>query len=278
MKLAPACGYMGSKRKFGAQIVEVLLESNPSYVFDLCCGTGSVFLAAINAGVPPEKITVVEAGMWGAYWAAISNGTFDLGRFTKLLTTDMPTDGRLVKQWVETEVAAMPPSPETFIVLQAAAYGSVPVWWDGKRWRHNEEAANRGYHARGYWEPGPSSKEKKPRGTIFAPKKIIQAVTAHTKHCEGTQVVHGNVEEADLSAPGRAVYYMDPPYTGVAGYGHGLDVLAFIQKAPRPLYVSEHIALPGATRVLELGARRSSNITKGNNARVREVELLNVYE
>lgn len=277
MKLVPACGYKGSKRKFATAIAQRITSDNPTYVFDLCCGSGSVTLALIELGFPPERLTVVEAGLWGAYWQAISCGSFDLGRLRKLLIDDLPADPRDVAKWVEQDVGGLPPSPETFIVLQAAAYGAIPTWWDGEKWRHDEPRANRVYHARPFWQPGPTSKEKKPRGTIFNPKQIVLIVAEHMKRCAGLRVIYGDIITADLSSPPKTVYYMDPPYSGVTGYGHSFDVMEFIQRGPRPLIVSEGIQLPGAAEVVEVGSRRRGNVTKGANERKCEAEYLNIF-
>jgi hypothetical protein len=273
--MLPPTGYKGGKRRLAKRIASEMLELNPhaDWYCDLCCGSGAVLLALRAAGVPATQLYAVEAGPWGMFWRAIADGSFDIDYLKALLFGAVPDDPRDVAAWCEESVATEEISPETFLVLQAASYGSTPLWHDGTRWRRGEPKANRGYKARGYWEPGPGSQEKKPRGTIFQPEKIVERTANAMAACRGMVVVYGLLEDAE--PPSQGVYYLDPPYEGATGYGYVLDTDAWIASGPRPLLVSEGRVTPKADRSYELSARRGSALTANST---RGVELLNVYE
>lgn len=272
--MIPPTGYKGGKRKLAPQIVDTMLGLNADadWYCDLCCGSGAVLLALADRGISPSKIVAVEAGPWGMFWRSIADGTFNLDRLRALLFDALPDDARDVARWCEQDVAGQEISPETFLVLQAASYGSTPVWHDGAKWRRGDASANRGYKARGYWEPGPTSKETKPRGTIFQVAKIVDRTRDAMTKCKGMRVIWGLLENAEL--PSGGVYYLDPPYEGGTGYGYTLDVGKWVATAPRPLIVSEGKATPGATWSELLATRRGAAVTKGST---RKPEYMNVY-
>jgi hypothetical protein len=230
----------------------------------------------ISEKIRPDQITMVEAGPWGMFWQAIADGSFSVERAAKLLS-ERPPDPKQVQHWVENTVCNMPISAETFLIIQAAAYGSTPAWHDGTKWR-GDPSAKRSYHARPYWEPGPNSKEKKPRGTIFCSDKIIARLAAIKDKCAGISVIHGRLEDVVFPAQ-NAVYYLDPPYQGTTGYAFELDVDQFCTNGPRPLFVSEGRQISGATRAVELTSSRGGSVTAGSkNKTKRRQEFLNIFE
>lgn len=273
--LVPPCGYKGGKRVLAKLIIPHLLQTKADHYFDLCCGSGAITLALVSAGIKPQQITMVEAGPWGMFWKKIADGSFSVEKVEKLLS-ERPNP-KLVKDWVEEMVCKMPVSAETFLIIQAAAYGSTPAWWDGTKWR-GDPSANRSYHARPYWQPGPTSKEKKPRGTIFCPDKILSRLTEIKNRCKNLNVFHGKVEDADLKKT-KAAYYLDPPYQGTTGYAFELDVEKFIANGPRPLFVSEGRQLLGANPVMCFNKIRGGNVTSGSkNKAKRRQEFLNCFQ
>ena len=210
------------------------------------------------------------------FWQKMADGSFSVEKVHKLLSERQ--DPKLVKDWVEKIICRMPVSAETFLIIQAAAYGSTPVWWDDTKWRRGNPSANRSYHARSYWQPGPTSKEKKPRDTIFCPDKIVSRLAEIKKRCAGVGVFYGNLEDADLNKT-KATYYLDPPYHGTTGYAFELDVEKFIANGSRPLFVSEGRRMAGASLVLEFKSSRGGNITAGSkNKAKRRQEFLNCFE
>jgi hypothetical protein len=272
IKLGPPTGYKGGKRKFAPEIVQHLLKEQPAHIYDVCSGSGAITLALIEAGYPVEQITMVEAGPWGMFYLAASKGGLCMGNLRELFEA-MPSDPRKVAEWVEKEIATIDdPGSEEFLILQAASYGSTPVWHDGSRWRRGDESANRGYKARSYWEPGPTSKEKKPRGTIFRVDKIINAAAEIDVRCRGLNVHWGDAGEFEFRSD--AIIYCDPPYAGNSGYGYDLDVERFITNRPCKLYLSEGVAKEGSES-FELGQRRGGNLSAKSK---RSSEFINIYD
>lgn len=264
---------MGGKRRVAPEIARLVMKENPPAFFDLCAGSGAVALGVIDAGFPAGMVTMIEAGPWGLVWKAVSQGSFAIDVLKRMFEHEMPEDPKAVAAWLKLDVALRPPSPETFLVLQAGSFGSVSVWWDGNRWRQANPEHNRGYNPRQYWEPGSDSKEKKPRGTIFNPGNIVAMMDRICTRCLGMKAVHGKIEEADLSASAGTIFCMDPPYKGDSGYGVSVDVDAFIRSAPRPLWVLEGRPLEGATHQL-LAMRRGHNVNIGTS---RKPDYLNIF-
>lgn len=275
MKLRPPCGYMGGKRRVSDEIAAQVLAAQPSAFFDLCAGSGAVALSVIEAGYPPAQVTMVEGGPWGWFWRDVGQGTLDVDLIERMLTIEIPSDPKLVADWLQTDVALQPPSAATFLVLQSGSFGAVPCWWDGQRWRQANPEHNRGYNPRKYWEPSGKSKETKPRGTIFNPHKIVKQVSEIAERCRGLRGIHGCVNALDYSRePSGTTYFIDPPYEGDSGYGVALDVATFIASGPRPLWVMEGREIPGASHAQLLGMRRGHNVNRNT---ARKPDYLNVF-
>lgn len=273
-KLLPPCGYMGGKRRVAGEVASRVITAGPPSFFDLCAGSGAITLGLVDAGYPASQITMVEAGPWGWFWSGVGDGSLDIASIERMLITELPSDPKKVASWLQDDVAKRGPTAATFLVLQAGSFGSVPVWWDGSRWRQANPEHNRGYNPRKYWQPGPSSKEKKPRGTIFNPSKIVDAVKRIASACAGVRAVCDKVESVDYSsAPSGTIFCIDPPYVGDSGYGVSLDVAAFVASGPRPLWVLEGRSMPGAQSQI-LGMRRGHNVNRGT---ARKPDYLNVF-
>jgi len=270
MPLVPFFGYQGGKRRYAARIAAEILSFAPARVYDIGVGSGAVTLALIAAGVDPARITAVDAGPCGDVWAAIGRGVFDPERLRGLLSEARARPPQDMKRWVEQELATRPYSPEVFVVMQAASFGSSPVWHDGVRWRRGD--GERGYCARGHWEPGPHSKETKPRGTIFAADKIVATATQVCARARGVDGRRVRVE--DLSFEPRSVVYIDPPYEGTTGYGYAMDWRS-VPERHRPVLVSEGRPIEAAPRVVALDARKGGSLRGTSTGRGEE--FLNVW-
>lgn len=274
--MEPPVGYAGGKRRFAPVIVDRLLTHSPERVFDLGCGSGAVSLELLNRGFPLDKLVMLDAGPWGWFWEAVGQGTLDLPRVRGFFEHILKLPPLRVAAFVEAEVASLPPSAETFLVLQAAAFGSTPVWWDGVKWRRGE--GNRGYKARGYWEPGPDSKETKPRGTIFTPEKVLQRTEEVVRRMRGVDARRGLVEDLELGSTGLA--YIDPPYASSSGYGEVMDLNAVLQSARLPVYISEGRKLAGSNEAWRLDSGRKGASLNGKSRKTTSdaEEWLNFFD
>lgn len=253
------CGYAGSKSKFADRIAQILLRHCPEHVFDLCCATGSVSMALVDVGYPPERITMVDAGPWGMFWSQIGRGTFDLVGFRTLMT-HMPADPTKVAAWVEQDVASRPVSSSTFLVLQAASHGATPVWYDGANWRRGE--GNRKYKARGFWTPPPGSKEKNPRGTIFRPEELVPRVEEIVEKMRGVEAFHAKAEMIPITDVVSSAVYCDPQYEGITSYGTTIDWRTTLvdRLGFARLFVSEGKPLEGAHATTCLYTRKRGGL------------------
>lgn len=249
------CGYKGSKRKFAAQIVDRILSLEPSHVYDVCCGSGAITIELVNRGYDPRCITMIDAGPWGFVWQTVGDGDLDVEYVKRMLTEDLPDNPRDVASWVEQDIALQEPSPERFIVLQAASFGATPVWWDGEQWRRGDASANRRYKARSYWEPKPDSKEKKPRGTIFTPDKVAAQTAEVANALFG---VDGRCCRAESVEFRDGVIYIDPPYASFTGYGVDIDWRSIVERTSLPVLVSEGEVVEGASKSWELSKKRKA--------------------
>tara|TARA_R110002126_G_scaffold4961_2_gene25918 strand:+ start:2732 stop:3574 length:843 start_codon:yes stop_codon:yes gene_type:complete len=268
--LVPPCGYKGGKRRFAKAIAAEIRSHRPRTIYDVGAGSGAVSLALLAGGWEASRLTLVEAGPWGLFWAAAAAGTLDVSRIEALLRDEIPDDPRAVKAWVEDLAASGDRSPETFLVLQAAAFGSEAVWHDGTQWRRGSSQTVRRYSARGYWEPGPTSKESKPRGTIFTPNKIVERARQAAAAILGAHVLHCDVSSVTF---GPGLVYVDPDYTGTSGYGWSMDVPSILERARGPVIVSEQEPRHHPDRVVALGNRKGGSLIGRGTARGRELLL-----
>ena len=269
------CGYAGSKSKFADVIAAILLRSSPQRVYDICCATGSVSMALVDAGLSPDRITMVDAGPWGWFWSQVGAGTFDLPAFRALMTT-MPADPKKVAAWVEQDVATMPPIAISFLVLQAASHGATPVWHDGSGWRRGE--GNRRYKARGFWSPPPGSKEKNPRGTIFRPEELVPRVEEIVVKMRGVNARCADAATVDVDDAASTAVYCDPQYEGITSYGATIDWNAVLVKRlhAAPLFISEGRALVGADDAVCVYTRKRGGLN-GDGAKEGADEWLSTW-
>lgn len=270
MRLVPPCGYKGGKRRWAQAIATEILKGKPQRIYDIGAGSAAVSLALREAGHPPDRLTLVEAGPWGRFWEAASTESLDLDRVEHLLLSERPSDPREVKSWVEVLAASGDLSPEVFLVLQAAAFGSEAVWHDGQQWRRGSRLTLRRYSARGYWEPDSDSSETKPRETIFTPEKVVQRAREAARAMRGVTVRNTPVDAVELE-PGFV--YVDPDYVGTSGYGWEIDLPAILSRAQGPVFVSEQTVRHSPDRVLELGDRKVGALTGRSTEKARELLL-----
>lgn len=270
--MKPLCGYQGGKRRYGALIAQRILSFAPAHVYDFGTGCGAVSIALVEAGFSPHKITAVDTGPWGAVWAAIGAGVFSLDVLAALIEEVKAVSLSETKAWAEDVLAKREPTPEVFVVLQAASFGGAPVWRDEDRWRVGESGWR--YVAGGLWVPGPTSPETKPRSwAISVPKLIMGVAREMVPRMRGIDGRQQRMEEVEIVA--GASVYIDPPYEGVWGYGTKMDWRSVIARGHRPVIVSESKPLFGATSHVELTPRREGSF-KGVN-RGRHSEFLSIW-
>lgn len=259
--LQPPTSYQGAKQRLASDICSLLPLSPDLPFWDICGGSGAVALEAMNRGMAPSNVTIVDAGPWGLFWRMIGSGTFCLTTFWHYCVS-VPRDLHRVKPFLQ-ELASLPASHDTayrFLLLQSGAFGGKAVWNTGDRWVHP------GFRA--YWLPTETSSRRSPVTPMKPLASTLYERTARlAERLIGLQAVHGRAE--DVLVPREAILYVDPPYQGTTGYGYDLDVLSFVSRRSNPIYVSEARALSPAAIPL-LRGRRAGGITGETMASCRE--------
>jgi site-specific DNA-adenine methylase len=204
MKLPVA--YQGCKSWIADQIVDILCLPSKRPFFDLCCGSGAVSLAAVEAGQPPETITMVDHSPCGLVWEAVGRGSFDL-RYLTFQLNKVPEDRNKIPGYLQ-KLAAQPLDEhvaENFIVLQAGAAFSKPISIREHRWK------TPGFRA------APSS-YLRPQ-----PQLILERMSHIVRRMRGVRGICADVRTV-LPSIGDAKIYIDPPYVGKAKYCHDLPL------------------------------------------------------
>jgi len=269
--LEPPVTYQGGKGRLADRIV-TNMELGPSARFyDLCCGSGAVAIAAVNAGLPPGQVRMWDSGPWGLVWKAIGDGTFDLALFADYCRS-VPTDLKAIKPFMEHlyREPAGDHAAYRYLLLQAAAIGGKSISLDGGRWV-------RGSGFRDYWLPTATSSRRSPVNPMMPmPMTTLARVERLVKAMRGVHGVCGDASTVNVQA--GAVAYIDPPYAGTTGYDSDIDVLTVARKIAAggaTCWVSEGRALTDDAVLLSEG-RAKGGIT-GERKRAANEEWLSRF-
>lgn len=268
MSLVSPVTYQGGKGRLAAQIVEHMAVSREAVFYDFCCGSGAVSLELVARGHDPANIYMVDLGPWGMFWKAVGDGTFDLGRFRRVLDA-IPTDPREIKQHVERMFLEEIDSDYLykFLILQATAIGGAPVWIAGHRWRRSS-----GF--RDYWLPTATSSRRSPVNPMMPmPDTIYTRMAEIVPRMRGVMGLHADANWS--SVPAGSHVYIDPQYAGTTSYPYSIDAVAVAQKLGCPCWVSEGRAL-SSTAVLLSAGRAKGGIT-GDRKRAANEEWLSRF-
>lgn len=261
-RLAAPVTYQGGKGRLAAAISELIHVPDGDIFCDLCCGSGAVSLAMLDAGLSPERLVMVDKGPWGDFWAAVGEGAFDCDRLESIVA-EMPDDPSEIKNHLE-DLASRPVDKDsiyTFLLLQAGAFGGKAVGVRDSRW------VTHGFRAR--WTPKPGCNRKSPVNPMMPmPATILVRMREIVRRCQGLVGLCGDV--ADFTPMVPAVCYIDPPYEGTTDYvGGELDVVVVAKGLGRPCYVSEGRAL-GNCSLLLAGGRRKGGISGKRSTKANE--------
>lgn len=240
------------------ELVDILLDAacgTDAQFYDLCCGSGAISIELVNRGVDPSRIVMLDLSSWGAFWAAIGSGTFDMNTFDRLLA-DVPDDKRMVKAHMTTlsTLPVLNHEAELYPLLQASSFGGKQIWLEEGRWKNA--------FFRDYWEPTATSVRRSPANPMQpSPIELRRRVAALAEGMQGVTGIRADVMTAlDHPFPDDAVVYIDPPYRETTGYGYGFDVPTFVtsfrKKNRVPLFVSEGTALSDDTVRLAFGGAK----------------------
>lgn len=267
--LAPVA-YQGGKCRLADAIVANMELGPYARFFDFCCGSGAVSIAAVNAGLRPENIVMVDQGPWGIVWETIGAGAFDLDVFHGYCD-DVPSDPSKIRRHME-ELYQEPPGSDAayrFLLLQAASIG-------GKAFGLREGRWVRGSGFRDYWKPTATSKRRSPVNPMMPmPKTIFERVKRLVVGMKGVKGVYGDA--SDVFVPPGSVVYIDPPYQGTTGYDFNIDSVEVAKKISQGSTAWMSEAKPVSDRAVRLsGGRRKGGIT-GDRKREAHEEWLSCF-
>nr|WP_317403408.1 hypothetical protein [Plesiomonas shigelloides] len=263
------CAYQGGKQRVAAQIVDLLLEAAPSKdscFYDLCCGSAAVSIELVNRGIDPSRILMLDISSWGAFWAAIGSGSFNMDIFDRFLS-ELPNDKRDFKAYMSA-LSALPVGEheaELYPVLQACSFGGKQIWRNGEHWA---KAC-----FRDYWEPTETSVRRSPANPMQpSPVELRRRVNTIVNGMKGVTCFNSDIMTILAEPlPCNSVVYMDPPYQSTTGYAFGFDVKLFIKRFREvnqvPLFVSEGVPLSDNALMLIFGGAKGgiSGIRKGKH-------------
>ena len=270
--LEPPVTYQGGKGRLADAIVANMGLGSSAHFYDLCCGSGAVAIAAVNAGLSPERVRMWDNGPWGLVWQVIGDGTFNLKIFTDYCRS-VPTDPKKIKAFMEKLYLepAGEHAPYRYLLLQGATIGGKSISLDKGRWV-------RGSGFRDYWIPTATSSRRSPVNPMMPmPNTILARVARLVKGMRGVHGVCGDAAAVKVRV--GSVAYIDPPYAGTTGYATNIDATAVAQgiaAAGATCWVSEGRALTDDAVCLSIG-RAKGGIT-GERKRAANEEWLSRFD
>ena len=270
MHLIPPTSYQGGKVRIATKIVDILFKEKTEKYCDLCCGSGAVSIELINRGVSPESITMLDAGPWGLVWWFVGNGNFPLDTLEDYISK-IPKDLSKVKPFMEdlSKQDADADAVILFLLLQAASFGSKPIWLGGnKRWKNTS--------FRSYWKPTTTSKRRSPVNPMMPmPATLLKRMSLI---CERMQGVRGKLSRIEDFVPSTdALVYIDPPYKDRTGYGYSFDVVKYAKSLKNKCFVSEGRKLSENAVLIETSQNRKKGGIQGNKKVTSNEEWLNIF-
>lgn len=252
--MKPPVSYQGGKTRLAKQIVDYL-DYKGGPVYDVCCGCGAISLELLARGAKPSDITMVDCGPWGAVWESVSKGDFDCEKLGKIISR-MPTDPAEFKAWVKAKWAVALPDQDTipywFLLFQAASFGGSPIWIENGVWK-------KGGGWRSYWLPKPHTNRQSPVNPMMPmPATLLRRMEAICETMRGVNAHHDEIKNVNIDP--RALVYVDPPYTGLTGYGNDFDAVDFAKGLSNIVWVSEARALAGGEGILVTKGRAKGGV------------------
>ena len=277
-KLIPPCSYQGGKQRLAKQIVDIIFEQNEinekTKFYDLCCGSGAITLELINRGIHPSNITMVDSGVFGAFWSSVANNKFDMKIF-------------------EQEINKLPDTPEIqgylqklsnipvdlnlleyhYLLLQSGSFGSKQIYIENSKWKNNS--------FRSYWLPTETSNRKSPVNPMMPmPSTLYDRVRNIVEHIGGDiNAINMDISKIQWHFDKNSIVYIDPPYKNTTGYGNGFDYEKFVINnwEYTNIYVSEGYKMNNTENVILLSSGRKKGNISGETKKKPTEEWLNIF-
>ena len=277
-KLIPPCSYQGGKQRLAKQIVDIIFEQNEinekTKFYDLCCGSGAITLELINRGIHPSNITMVDSGVFGAFWSSVANNKFDMKIF-------------------EQEINKLPDTPEIqgylqklsnipidlnlleyhYLLLQSGSFGSKQIYIENSKWKNNS--------FRSYWLPTETSNRKSPVNPMMPmPSTLYDRVRNIVEHIGGDiNAINMDISKIQWHFDKNSIVYIDPPYKNTTGYGNGFDYEKFVINnwEYTNIYVSEGYKMNNTENAILLSSGRKKGNISGETKKKPTEEWLNIF-
>ena len=239
--------YQGGKSRIANKIWDIIKSRNElqhKEFYDLCCGSGSISIQAINEKLPFIKINMIDFSVWGDFWESIGNNTFNLQHFQDYIKS-IPKEKENIQKFLE-DLSRKNPFNETplshvycYLVLQAGSFGGKQIWLKEQTWKNNS--------FRSYWMPTETSSRRSPVNPMMPmPETLFDRIKLVQDKMNGK--VHGkneNIENLEINLE-NAIIYIDPPYAKTTKYKNEFDILKLVKRIKtndNKIYVSEQMPL-----------------------------------
>lgn len=278
-KLVPPCSYQGGKQRLAKQIVDIIFEQNnineDTKFYDLCCGSGAITLELINRGIHPSNITMVDKGVYGAFWNSIANDEFDLEIFKSEI--DKLPELKDIQKYLQ-ELSNQDVDGNKleyhYLLLQSGSFGSKQIWTENNRWKNNS--------FRSYWLPTETSSRRSPVNPMMPmPNTLYDRVKDIVEYLGGNiNAINSDISKIEWHFDKNSIVYIDPPYKNTTGYGSDFDYEEFVINnwAYVNIYVSGGYKMDSAEDAILLSKGRTKGNISGNVKKKPVEEWLNIYK
>lgn len=278
-RLVPPCSYQGGKQRLSKQIVDIIFEQNEinedTKFYDLCCGSGAITLELINRGIHPSNITMVDKGVYGAFWNSVANNEFDIDVFKQEIDK-LPHISEIQNylQELSNKEVNKDMLEYHYLLLQSGSFGSKQIWTENGKWKNNS--------FRGYWLPTETSSRRSPVNPMMPmPNTLYDRVKDIVEYLGGNiNAINLDISKIEWHFDKNSIVYIDPPYKNTTGYGSDFDYEEFIinNRAYVNIYVSEGYKMDSAEDSILLSKGRIKGNISGDAKKKPVEEWLNIYK
>ena len=278
-KLVPPCSYQGGKQRLAKQIVDIIFAQNDinenTKFYDLCCGSGAITLELINRGVRSSNITMVDNGVYGAFWSSVANDSFNLEIF-KSEIDKLPElkDIQKYLQDLSNQYVDFSKLEYHYLLLQSGSFGSKQIYIENNRWKNNS--------FRSYWLPTETSNRRSPVNPMMPmPNTLYNRVKDIVEYLGGNiNAMNSDISKIEWHFDKNSIVYIDPPYKNTARYGSSFDYEEFIinNRDYVNIYISEGYKMDNAGDAILLSKGRTKGNMRGDVKKKPVEEWLNIYK
>lgn len=279
IKLVPPCSYQGGKQRLAKKIVDIIFEQNEineeTKFYDLCCGSGAITLELINRGIHPSNITMVDSGVYGAFWNSVANDEFDMNIFKQEIDK-LPSIDKIQNylQSLSNSEVDIDLLDYHYLLLQSGSFGSKQIWVENNKWKNNS--------FRSYWLPTETSSRRSPVNPMMPmPDTLYNRVKDIVDYMGGSiNAVNSDISKLEWHFDKNSIVYIDPPYKNTTGYGFNFDYEEFIINnwAYVNIYVSEGYKMDNVEDAILLSKGRAKGSISGDIKKKPTEEWLNIFK